>query len=219
MDFNLDIILEDVRVKLKPLTLNDIEQLLPFSLNEPDIWTYSLQQPNSKAALKNYIETALAEKSIQKAFPFGVIDKRDNKVAGSTRFYDYNAYHKSYSIGYTWYGKNYRGTGLNTHCKYVMLKFAFETMQLERVEFRADYNNARSIAAMKNIGATVDGVLRSNCTAPNGRRDSIVLSILRDEWLEHVQPMLLNRLNTEQIHVKSPNWLNLHPFLNTRYVR
>jgi RimJ/RimL family protein N-acetyltransferase len=78
-----------------------------------------------------------------------------------------------------------------------MLKFAFETMQLERVEFRADYNNARSIAAMKNIGATVDGVLRSNCTAPNGRRDSIVLSILRDEWLEHVQPMLLKRLNTE----------------------
>ena len=50
---------------------------------------------------------------------------------------------------------------------------------------------------MKNIGATVEGVLRNNCTAPNGRRDSIVLSILSNEWFEEVQPMLLNRLNTE----------------------
>ncbi len=86
-------------------------------------------------------------------------------------------------LGYTWYGGAYQGTGLNKHCKYLLLQFIFETMQAERLEFRADNNNARSIAAMKSIGCTVEGVLRSNVVRPDGgRRDSIVLSILKDEW-------------------------------------
>ncbi|MBW4970227.1 GNAT family N-acetyltransferase [Croceibacter atlanticus] len=197
MDFNAEIILEDVRVKLSPLSKQATKHLLQYSLNEPETWTYSLQQPNTKVALETYIQTALQAKKEEKAYPFIVTDKRDNSIAGSTRLYDINRYHKTCSLGYTWYGKAYRGTGLNTHCKYLLLKFIFETLHFERVEFRADYNNARSIKAMKNIGATVEGVLRNNCTAPNGRRDSIVLSILSNEWFEEVQPMLLKRLNTE----------------------
>ena len=57
-------------------------------------------------------------------------------------------------LGYTWYGKEFQGTGLNKHCKYLLLEFAFEKMQVERVEFRADANNEKSIAAMKSIGCT-----------------------------------------------------------------
>lgn len=197
MTTEAEIRLEDERVLLRPLILEDFKHLLPFSMNEPETWTYSLQQPNSEKNLKTYINFAVNGREAEDAYPFIVYDKLTKRYAGSTRFYDINPFHKSCSLGYTWYGEDFRGTGLNTHCKYLLLKFAFEHWNLERVEFRADNNNARSIQAMKNIGATVEGVLRSNCTAPDGRRDSIVLSILKNEWLEHVKPSLLNRLNAK----------------------
>jgi len=98
-------------------------------------------------------------------------------------------------LGYTWYGKDFQGTGLNKHCKYLLLSFAFENIGMERVEFRADNNNARSIAAMKSIGCKVDGVLRSNMPKrEGGRRDSIVLSVLKDEWFADIKEMLRNKL-------------------------
>ena len=76
-----------------------------------------------------------------------------------------------------------------------MLSFAFKTLGIERVEFRADNNNKRSIAAMKSIGCTVEGVLRQNCATPNGeRRDSIVLSILKNEWFDGLNDKLKSRL-------------------------
>jgi RimJ/RimL family protein N-acetyltransferase len=75
------------------------------------------------------------------------------------------------------------------------MHFAFEDMNFERFELRADNNNARSIAAMKSIGCKVDGVLRSNMPKrEGGRRDSIVLSVLKDEWYGEVKAMLRKKL-------------------------
>ncbi len=98
-------------------------------------------------------------------------------------------------LGYIWYGKKFHGTGLNKHCKYLLLSFAFENAGMERVEFRADNNNKRSIAATKIIGCKVDGVLRANMPKrEGGRRDSIVLSILKDEWFGGVKEQLALKL-------------------------
>jgi RimJ/RimL family protein N-acetyltransferase len=98
-------------------------------------------------------------------------------------------------LGYTWYGEKFRGTGLNKHCKFLMLRFAFETLDAIRVEFRADARNERSIAAMKSIGCIPEGILRSNMPLyGGGRRDSIVLSILKNEWESGVKENLLRRL-------------------------
>ena len=88
------------------------------------------------------------------------------------------------SIGYTWYGKEFQRTGLNRHCKLLLLTHAFEVLEMERVEFRADAKNARSITAMQGIGCTLEGTLRNDCTAETGRRDSVVLSIIKSEWLK-----------------------------------
>lgn len=99
-------------------------------------------------------------------------------------------------LGYTWYGKDFQGTGLNKQCKFLLLEFAFEKLGMERVEFRADNNNARSIAAMKSIGCTVEGVLRSHMPDSfGGRRDSIVLSILKKEWENGVRDKLKSKLS------------------------
>ena len=91
-------------------------------------------------------------------------------------------HHKTLNIGYSWYGKEFHCTGLNRHCKLLLLTHAFEALKMERVEFRADAKNAKSIAAMQGIGCTLEGTLRNNCEAESGRRDSVVLSIIKNEW-------------------------------------
>jgi len=188
--FNLskEYVLEDDCVLLRPLTTEDCENLRYFSANEPDIWTYSSQKAAGEEHLKKYIATALEARAAGNEYPFIVFDKRTNEYAGSTRFYDIQLQHHTLQLGFTWYGKKFQGTGLNKHCKYLLLKFAFEQLGMERVEIRADNLNARSIAAMKSIGCTVEGILRSHTIKSDGtRRDSIVLSILKHEWFEHVK--------------------------------
>ena len=195
-DFTDNIVLEDDFVLLRSLQGSDVENLLEISLNEPETWKYSLVGADGKENLINYIQSAVKARETKKEFPFIVFDKKSQKYAGSTRFYDINLDFKTLQLGYTWYGSAFRGTGLNKHCKFLLLQFAFETLGLERVEFRADNNNERSIAAMKSIGCKVEGVLRSHMpTAEDGiRRDSIVLSILRNEWFDDVKEKLRQKL-------------------------
>ena len=191
-----DYILEDDRVLLRPLKVEDFIHLLPFALNEPNLWKYSLISAAGDKGLGNYLNIALEGKASGKEYPFIVFDKKTNEYAGSTRFYDINLPFQTLQLGYTWYGKKFHGTGLHKHCKFLLLSFAFEKAGMERVEFRADNNNARSIAAMKSIGCKVDGILRSNMPTQNEkiRRDSIVLSILKDEWLGGVKEKLSQKL-------------------------
>ncbi|MCU0421575.1 MAG: GNAT family N-acetyltransferase [Bacteroidia bacterium] len=195
IDFNRDYILENERVKLTPLTESDYHNLLPFALHEPDIWRYSLIQAGSPEKLKIYIEKAISDRKNKYAYPFLVFDKLTKAYAGSTRFYDIQIDNLALQLGFTWYGKTFQGTGLNKHCKYLLLAFAFEELGFMRVEFRADEDNKRSIAAMKSIGCKTDGILRSNAFKPDGtRRNSIVLSILEDEWTSEVKKQLFLKL-------------------------
>lgn len=190
-----DLILEDDTALLRPLTADDLQYLLPFSVQEPELWKHSAVPAAGEENMAAYVREALEGRRSGKEYPFIVFDKKQNAYAGSTRFYDIQPAHKTLQLGYTWYGKRFQGTGLNKHCKYLMLQLAFETLGIERVEFRAGDTNERSIAAMKSIGCTVEGVLRSNLLKSDGsRRNSIVLSILKDEWYGHVKEELKNRL-------------------------
>lgn len=194
-DFFNDYILENEIVLLRPLIANDFSHLLPISMDEPEIWKYSLVQAHGEENLKAYLKMALDAKAEKKEYPFIVFDKRINQYVGSTRFYDIQLAQSTLQLGYTWYSKVSQGTGLNANCKFLMLQFAFEKMNMERVEFRADNNNARSIAAMKGIGCTVEGVLRKNVIKMDGgRRDSIVLSILKEEWEQSVKDILFKKI-------------------------
>lgn len=195
-NFPQDIILEDEFVLLRPLQESDVENLLEISINEPETWEYSLVRANGKENLTHYIQLALKARANKNEFPFIVLDKKSGKYAGSTRFYDINLPFKTLQLGYTWYGKDFRGTGLNKHCKFLLLQFAFETLGMERVEFRADNNNQRSIAAMKSIGCKVEGVLRNHMPTFGSevRRDSIILSILRNDWFDELKDNLKTKL-------------------------
>lgn len=199
MNLNFDpqkeYILEDDRVLLRPLKETDLEFLLPFALNEPDTWKYSYISAHGEEGMKNYVNTAMGGRNAGKEYPFIVYDKQTGSYAGSTRFYDIQPALQTLQLGYTWYGERFRGTGLNKHCKFLLLQFAFETLHAARVEFRADARNERSIAAMKSIGCTPEGILRNNMPLQGGgRRDSIVLSLLKGEWEDKVKENLRHRL-------------------------
>lgn len=195
-DFSAPLQLEDEFVILRSLQESDVVHLLEISRQEPETWHYSLVRANGQENLEKYIQLAIKARDNKTEFPFLVFDKKLGKYAGSTRFYDINFEFKTLQLGYTWYGKAFRGTGLNKHCKFLLLQYAFETLGMERVEFRADANNARSIAAMKSIGCQVEGILRNHMPTFDSqvRRDSIILSIVRTEWFDVVKENLKKQL-------------------------
>lgn len=160
----------------------DFENLLLFSENEKILRRYFLTPASGENNLHKYIEHPLATRENQSGYPFVVFDKRTQKIAGCTRFYDIQKAHNTLSIGYTWYGEEFQRTGLNRNCKQLLLCYAFETREVERLEFIANLRNKKSIQAIKSIGCVEEGVLRSNHSKTSGRRDSIVLSILKSEW-------------------------------------
>lgn len=189
------IILENERTLIRPLCPADHEHLLPFSLNEPEIWHYSLTRPDSAENLTAYLQAAMEDKEKGNSYSFIIFDKLTNSYAGSTRYYDIQPTYKTLLFGYTWYGGDFQGTGLNKNCKYLLLKYAFEDLGMERVEFRADNSNHRSLAAMKSIGCKIEGVLRNHMPdGHGGRRDSAILSILRKEWFDFVKAKLEEKI-------------------------
>ena len=189
--FETDIILENERVLLRPLALTDGSLLAHYVNEEPELWQYSLAAITNTKDLDKYIQTAIEARENKTAYAFIVFDKLLNEYVGCTRLYDIQLAFQTTQIGYTWYSKKCWGTKLNENCKYLLLEYAFDQMGFERVEFRADNNNKRSIAAMQKIGCTIEGVLRNHLPKPDGtRRDSIVLSILKEEWTNKVKANL-----------------------------
>ncbi len=191
-------VLENERVLLRQLQEDDYENLLPFSLNEPELWSFGLVTAAGETNLKNYIATAVQKLKEQKEFTFIVFDKKAGRYAGSTRFYDIQQNWLTTQLGYTWYGREFQRTGLNRHCKLLLLSYVFDIWGLERCEFRADAKNERSITAMKAIGCVTEGILRNHMpTASGDRRDSIVLSILKQEWLDTVKENLQQKIRQQ----------------------
>ena len=206
-NFENDYYLENDFVILEPLKESHFDELLKFSLNEPELWTYSLVKADSELNLKNYLNQALKGKEHKKEYPFIVYDKINKCYAGSTRFYDIQLENSCLQLGYTWVGKQFQRTGLNRHSKFLLLEFAFKILEAERVEFRADNENTKSIDAMKNIGCTTEGVLRSNCPKTDDtRRDSIVLSILKKEWKRKIREELKQKCQPVEAFMETINY-------------
>ncbi|SFZ89221.1 Protein N-acetyltransferase, RimJ/RimL family [Flaviramulus basaltis] len=188
IDFKEDYILENEFVKLRPLELSDYEHLLEYSINQPELWKYNSGGANGEENLIKYISNTIEQRKNENEYPFIVFDKLRNKFVGSTRFYRFSQLNNTVDLGYTWYGKETHGNGINKNCKYLMLEFAFEKMDVERVGFGANNLNYRSINAMKSIGCIIEGVLRNFSLDNDGNRiDAIILSILKIEWFENIK--------------------------------
>jgi N-acetyltransferase len=174
--------LENKRVLLKPLSEEDFEGLYAVGLS-PSLWAVSINKIANKGDLQQYLRTAIGQRDAGQAVPFTIIDKRTNKIAGSTRYGNISFEHKRLEIGWTWLGVEFQKTGLNRACKYELLNYAFETLHMQRVELKTDALNTQSREAMRKMGATEEGTLRRHMITEGGRsRDSVYFSIIADEW-------------------------------------
>lgn len=174
--------LETDKVLLRPMEAADFDQFLP--LTQPDfLWKYFSKELNDPGQLSAWVQEALEDRAAGRRMPFTIVKKENGAVCGSTSFGNISFYDKRIEIGWSWLGENFLGSGVNRHCKYALLKWAFETLHFERTEIKTDNLNGRARQALRNIGATEEGVLRSHMQMPRGRRrDSIFYSILLHEW-------------------------------------
>ena len=172
-------------IQLEPLEQKHYETLKLLSQNEK-ISTYS---PALKSKFDAWFNKALKSYPESRQLTFVVRTLSDRKIVGSTRFYEIYPDHQRLSIGYTWYIPEVWGTVVNKECKLLLLQYAFDKLDVNRVEFFIDLRNERSRAAVKKLGAIEEGVLRQHIVLDDGYvRDTVVYSLLKKEW----NPALLN---------------------------
>lgn len=193
--FAENIILENEHTRLTPLSLSDVSNLLPIATSDDKLVQYSPVAIHSETLLTNYINSFLKEKEKGIRYPFVIFDKKRNAYAGSTSYLNINLTHKRLEIGSTWIGKDFQRSALNRNCKLLLLSYAFEVADAERVEFLTDQRNQQSQKAIEGIGAKFEGILRSHIIMLDGyRRNSYCYSIIKPEWPE-VKQQLINTLN------------------------
>ena len=169
-------------VELKPLSLDYTTELTEAVKDGKlwDLWYTSAPKPEG---VTKYIQKAQKEFGLDKSLPFIIIRKEDNKVVGTTRFMNADSKNKRLEIGTTWYSKSVQRTGINTECKYMLLKHAFENLECIAVEFRTHFHNIQSRNAITRLGAKQDGILRNHSIDKTGNlRDTVVFSIINNEW-------------------------------------
>lgn len=177
-----DIELESENIKLTPLTMEHADALVNAA-TDGELWKLWFTSVPSAEIIDDYITSALEQKAKGLSLPFVVIDKASGEVIGSTRFCNADLLNQRVEIGYTWYSKSYQKTSCNTECKLLLLTHAFESLEAIAVEFRTNWHNQASRAAITRLGAKQDGVLRNHQKMPNGGyRDTVVFSIIDTEW-------------------------------------
>lgn len=177
-----DIILENEKVLLLPFE-NERNIELKEIIFDDEIWKFMGMYVRNDADFENYISSTLKQKADGICYPFLIIDKATNKVAGSTRYGYLNYASQKCEIGWTWYGKNFQGTGLNKACKYELLNFGFENIQFRRIQFSADLENKKSQRAIEKLGAVKEGIFRNNYVDSEGKsKDDVYYSLILEEW-------------------------------------
>lgn len=176
------IYLQDDHVMLEPMGLDHVPALEAAAADGAlwNLWFTSAPAPGQTRA---YVEKALQGHADGVVLPFAVREKRSGEIVGTTRFYEFDVALPRVAIGYTWYAKRWQKSHLNTACKRLLLRHAFETLACVAVEFHTDLRNLDSQRAIERLGAKRDGVLRAHKRRPDGSlRDTVCYSILHSEW-------------------------------------
>jgi len=185
MNFENHITLENSRVRLEPLNESHFMELLPIAENQPNLLQFSPSPFGNAEKLKENIQQAIQGRIEKQRYPFAIFDKQKNRFIGSTSFGGISVKDKRIEIGWTWLDKEVQGSGINFYCKHLLLKYAFENLEFERVELKTDSRNLQSRKAIEKIGAKFEGEFRSHTLMPDGfRRNTVYYSILKSEWKE-----------------------------------
>ena len=142
-------------------------------------WYTAIPAPEGMAA---EIERRLALQAAGAMLPFTVRDA-EGRIAGMTTYMHIDAANRRVEIGSTWYARRVQRTALNTECKLMLLRHAFEVLDCIAVEFRTHFFNQQSRRGIERLGAKLDGILRCHQRGADGSlRDTCVYSIIAAEW-------------------------------------
>jgi RimJ/RimL family protein N-acetyltransferase len=170
-------------VRLEPLSERHIPDLAQVGL-EPEIWRYMRYgKMESIEQLTAWVRELLGLQTQGTDLPFAVIYLASGHAIGCTRYLNIDPPNRSLEIGGTWYGLDYQGSLVNTECKYLLIRHAFEQLDCVRVWFKSDARNLHSQHALEKLGVVKEGLLPNHMILPDGTiRDSVVYSLLPNEW-------------------------------------
>ena len=194
-DWHQQVTLEGNVIRLEPLSETHAKELA-IAGRDSSIWTYMLYGlPITDESMLAWIKELLTRRDLGTDLPFAVFHLETGKAIGATRYLDMRSDHKGLEIGGTWYAPEFQRTSVNTECKYMLLKYAFENLGCIRVQFKTDLRNKRSQDAIERLGAVKEGILRKHMITPEGVvRDSVYYSILDSEW-NNVKVFLQEKLH------------------------
>ena len=176
------------QVVIEPLQEKHSEGLFAIGREIQD-WQY-LPIPGlaSVKEAQAWVDAGIALRNQGEHFPFVLTRPGSGELMGSTRFMNIQPKHNTLEIGYSWLGKDYQCTAVNTETKYLLLTHCFEVIGVNRVELKTDSRNQRSQKAIERIGGVKEGVLRHHMIAQGGvNRDSVIYSFIRSEWEQSKQ--------------------------------
>ncbi len=181
-------------VRLEPMTLEHVEALAEIGVGH-DFWDFMVYGKMENAEdMRGWVTDILSRAAKGTDLPFVAIHLASGRVAGATRYLNIMPNDRGLEVGGTWYGLDFQRTVVNTECKYLLFKHAFETLGAIRLQLKTDSRNERSQRAIERIGAVKEGVLRNHMILPDGIiRHSVYYSILDTEW-EGVKKRLEERL-------------------------
>jgi N-acetyltransferase len=170
-------------VRLEPLQQAHARDLFAAG-QDPRIWRYMPVDPSASAdAMAAWIGDALQEQSAGRQLPFAIVDRAAGAAIGSTRYLNISPHDRGLEIGWTWLTPPAQRTAVNTECKYLLLRHAFESLGAIRVQLKTDGRNLTSQRAIERLGAVREGVLRKHMIVQDGyQRDSVMYSIVDGEW-------------------------------------
>jgi len=189
-------------VRLEPLSEEHIPGLAAIGAGQ-DFWQFMLYGDiETEEDMRRWVLDMLARAQKGTDLPFAVIHLASGRVAGATRYLNIMPKDRGLEIGGTWYGTEFQRTAVNTECKYLLLKHAFETLGAIRVQIKTDLRNVRSQKAIERLGAVKEGVFRNHMILPDGTiRHSVFYSILDTEWegvKRRLEEILAIRASPEQ---------------------
>lgn len=186
------------QVCIVPMDRKHLEGLCKIGQNQ-SIWEHLPETITTKNCMETFINNALMQKEKGIEFPFVIISLKTDEVIGTTRFMNISKNNKGLEIGWTWLTPEVWGTSVNIECKYLLLKYCFENMNLRRVQFKTDERNIRSQKAIEKIGGTREGTLRNHMIRKDGSfRNSVFYSIIDSEWpsvRKKLELLLNNKVN------------------------
>jgi len=172
--FDLQPHLKGERLELRPLMASDWDDLFAVA-SDPHVW----EQHPEKDRYKETVFRTFFREGLECGGGFAIIDKKTQRIIGSTRYYGYDPEKSEIEIGWTFVARKYWGGAYNRELKELMLAHAFKFV--ENVAFYVGENNIRSQRALEKIGAIREGLVQK--TDSSGRSSpSVRYLITKAAW-------------------------------------